>query len=76
MLRQKILAAISLPQDFERKMEEGINRALSLLNIPSREEVRNLQNRLDDLLKRCEALANKAGNELTAEENSDEPKQE
>ncbi|MHB8418040.1 MAG: phasin family protein [Myxococcales bacterium] len=43
--------------DLERSVEEGLRRALSLLKVPSREEIDALRGKIDDLGARLERLS-------------------
>lgn len=60
-LNRILSAAMAIPHDLERRIEEGLNKTLAILNIPSRDEVRNLQNRLDELIARCDRLIERKG---------------
>jgi BMFP domain-containing protein YqiC len=70
LLRQKVwepLSNLPFSQEIERKVEDGINRALNLLDIPSREEMEDLQERIDRLLNRCESLMKQKSEPKVAE---------
>ncbi|MFZ5469271.1 MAG: phasin family protein [Myxococcota bacterium] len=44
-------------KDLERNLEEGVKRALQALRLPRREEVSQLNARLDQLARRIDALS-------------------
>ena len=59
LIKEKVKETYShLPfrQKIEEKVEEGLQKTLSLLSIPSKDEINRLNDRLDQLLKRCDSL--------------------
>lgn len=62
MLRQKIrdtLSSLPFSSEVERRVGDGLQKTLSLLDIPTRDEIRDINDRLDDLLQRCDAILKK-----------------
>ena len=60
-LRDKLGGILAVPHELERRIEDGIQRTLSLLDLPRREEITELHERLDSLLERCDRLLEKRG---------------
>ena len=58
-IKNKFSSAFTLPKEVEKRIEDGVRKTLSLLQLPSREEVNELSSRVDSLLKRCELLVEK-----------------
>ena len=58
-IKEKLFETFSsfpIPPELERKVEGVLNRTLTLFNIPSQEEIKKLNLRIDELLARCEEI--------------------
>ena len=50
------LSMIPFSQEIERRIHECVEKALVVLNVPSKDEVDQLHDRIDNLVDRCDDL--------------------
>lgn len=50
------LAMVPFSQEIENRIHEGIEKALLVLNVPTKDEVEQLHDRIDHLVSRCDDL--------------------
>jgi len=50
------LSMVPFSQEIESRIHEGIEKALVVLNVPTKDEVDQLHDRIDQLVSRCDDL--------------------